>query len=347
MCNSVTEMRRPVRRRLKRLVQGTAEPVLKRRALGILMLYQTQGNVSETARRCQASRTTVTGWRALFEAEGEAGLEPKRRGRSEWKATATLLQRLGELVRLDPTELGYLRSRWSSELLALELARCGLAQVHATTVRRWLAALGVVYRRARPTLCIADPRKARRLRAIRGALRQASAREEVFYVDEADIDLNPRIGAAWMPVGEQLAVPTPGKNRKHYVAGALNARTGAVVWVEHTTKNSELFLRLLEALVRTYRHARRLRLVVDNYIIHRSRMTLGWLQRHPKVELLFQPAYHPWVNDIEKLWKKLHDTVTRNHHHGTLPQLMRAVTQFLNESQPFPGHPSALLRAAA
>ncbi|TDJ64591.1 MAG: hypothetical protein E2O35_08610 [Proteobacteria bacterium] len=56
-----------------------------------------------------------------------------------------------------------------------------------------------------------------------------SLAEEVFYVDEADIDLNPRIGPAWMPKGKQMTVPTPGKNRKHYLAGALKARTGAMI----------------------------------------------------------------------------------------------------------------------
>ena len=147
-----------------------------------------------------------------------------------------------------------------------------------------------------------------------------------------------------MPKGEQMTVPTPGKNSKHYIAGTLNARTGAVVWTGHTAKTSELFLRLLEALLATYRRARRLYLIADNYIIHKSRVTLGWLARHPKIQLVYQPAYHPWVNDIEKLWKKLHDTVTRNHRHNTMPQLMRAVTCFLNQSQPFPGHHSASIR---
>lgn len=65
------------------------------------------------------------------------------------------------------------------------------------------------------------------MRAIRRVLGKASAQDEVFYEDEADIDLNPRIGPAWVAKGEQIAVPTPCKNRKHYVAGALNARTGA------------------------------------------------------------------------------------------------------------------------
>jgi hypothetical protein len=66
--------------------------------------------------------------------------------------------------------------------------------------------------------------------------------------------------------------------------------------------------------------------------------------RHPKIRLLFQPVYHSWVNHIEKLSKKLHDTVTRNHHHTTMASLMRAATCFMDQSQPFPGHHLALIR---
>ena len=139
---------------------------------------------------------TVSQWRQLYETEGEAGLTPHSRGREDYRATDIILAQLKELMRRDPTDLGYLRSRWSSELLALELSRQGWAEVHATAVRRWLARLCIVWRRARPTLHIADQSKARRMRTIRRALRRASVTDEVFYVDEADIDLNPRIGPA-------------------------------------------------------------------------------------------------------------------------------------------------------
>ena len=48
----------------------------------------------------------------------------------------------------------------------------------------------------------------------------------------------PRIGHAWMPKGQQAAIPTPGKNQKRYLAGALNSLTGQVVWVADEKKNS-------------------------------------------------------------------------------------------------------------
>lgn len=38
-----------------------------------------------------------------------------------------------------------------------------------------------------------------------------------------------------------------------------------------------------------------------------------WLKENPKFTLLFQPVDSPWVNNIEKLWHALHETVTRNH----------------------------------
>ena len=163
---SVLEMKRWVRRRLRRVVHRSRDADYVRRCAGMLTLFETGNNVSETARQCHARRATVPQWRQLYETEGEAGLKPHSRGREDYRATDIILAQLNEMVRRDPTDLGYLRSRWSSELLALELSRQGWAEVHATTVRRWLARLCIVWRRARPTLHIADPRKAGQMRVI-------------------------------------------------------------------------------------------------------------------------------------------------------------------------------------
>ncbi len=267
MPSSVLEMPRPIREGLQRVVKKSREVNHVRRALGLLTLHALGGNLSAASQVYGASRRALRQWRKLYEAGGERAIEPKPRGREDWKATEELLRQLSELVRTDPTGPVYLRSRWSSELLALELKRRGAVQVHATTFRRWRARLSIVWRRARPTLHIADPRKQRKMQAIRQALQRASPREEVFCVDEADIDLNPRIGASRSLRGQQATVPTPGKNRKCYVPGALNARTGKVIWAEHTRKDTGLFLRLLQALLSAYRRARPLRLIVVKVIM--------------------------------------------------------------------------------
>ena len=114
---------------------------------------------------------------------------------------------------------GFGRSRWTSDCWPCRLWQL---PIHASTVRRLLPKLGVRWNRARPTLCIKDPHKARKMQAINKALDRADSEHPVFYVDEADVDLNPRIGHAWMPKGQQAAIPTPGKNQKRYLAGALD-----------------------------------------------------------------------------------------------------------------------------
>lgn len=86
-----------------------------------------------------------------------------------------------------------------------------------------------------------------------------------------------------------------------------------------------------------YRQAKTIRLIVDNYVIHKSAITTNFLEHNKKFQLLFQPVYHPWVNKIELVWKQLHDTVTRNHRQATMNQLMVDVRKFMNNVSPFPG----------
>ncbi len=333
---SIQEMKRGVRRRLQRIVQKDKDGNYRRRATAMLMLNRST-SVSETARLVSASRTSIREWRGRYEQYGEAGLVPECRGRPTGTVNEATCGYLLKLIQEQPGDYGYLGSRWTSEMLARQLYESWSVVIHSSTVRRLLPKLGVHWNRARPTLCIKDPTKARKMRAINKALRNNSAETPVFYVDEADIDFNPRIGSGWMNKGQQTAIPTPGKNQKRYLAGALHAQTGNVVWVEWEKKNSQLFVRLMAALRKRYRQAKQIILIADNYIIHKSGFTQCFLRHNRKFKILFQPAYHPWVNRIELLWKQLHDTITRNHRYSTMKRLMDAVRIFMEIAAPFPG----------
>lgn len=340
---SINEIPRAVRRRLKKISQKHSDGDYRRRANAILLLHEGY-NVTQTADLVKASRTSIRDWRRRYECFGEAGLAPEQRGRPAETVTEALCAKLLERVQELPGAYGYLRSRWTSEMLAEQLYETLGIPIHASTVRRLLPRLGIVWNRARPTLCIPDRTKARKMKAINKALKKASETHPVFYVDEVDIDLNPRIGHGWMKKGQQAAIPTPGKNQKRYLAGALNAHTGHVVWVEWEKKNSEIFILLMAELRKRYRRAKKIRLIADNYVIHKSAITRCFLEYNPKFELLFQPAYHPWVNKIELLWKQLHDTITRNHRHSTMNKLMVAVRTFMALVSPFPGSSVQLAR---
>lgn len=90
-------------------------------------------------------------------------------------------------------------------------------------------------------------------------------------------------------------------------------------------QNSVLFISLLKRLKATYRRVKTITLIVNNYIIHKSRETQCWLKEGPKFRVIYQPVYSPWVNHVERLWQALHDTITRNHQCRSMWQLLKKV----------------------
>jgi len=174
-------------------------------------------------------------------------------------------------------------------------------------------------------------RKGRRLRAIRKIIDRLPAGEVAYFEDEVDIHLNPRIGRDWMLPGQQKLVLTPGQNRKRYLAGARAVKGNDLVFVSSIRKNSDLFLALLEKLRRHRPGVRRIHLILDNYGIHSSRGVSRYLGKEARIfRLHFLPPYCPEHNDIERLWRKVHANVTRNHRCKTIDQLLRQVTWYLH-----------------
>ena len=152
-----------------------------------------------------------------------------------------------------------------------------------------------------------------------------------------DIHLNPKIGADWQLRGQQKRVVTPGQNENYYLAGALHSGTGKVSNIGGNSKSLSLFIRILKHLKATCRRAKTITLIVDNYIIHKSRETLRWLKANPKFRVIYQPVYSPWVNHVEGLWQSLHETITRNQQCRSMWLLLKKVRHFMDTASPFPG----------
>ena len=236
-----------------------------------------------------------------------------------------------------PRACGWCRTRWSCATIALEFqARRGI-EVSAETVRRWLHDLDWVWKRAKLSAKDDDPQRVEKLARIRYAFEQLRAGAALFFADELDISLLPKVGYQWMPKGAQVEVMTPGTNEKRYLAGALNVTTGTIehcVWYRKTTG---LFLDLLNTLDRAYPSAAfaRLSVVADNAKIHHAGEVEKWLAAHPRFELLYLPTYCPRANPIERAFGDVHDKCTRNHTRQRLWHLVQDVKQHLHGNGPW------------
>jgi hypothetical protein len=76
------------------------------------------------------------------------------------------------------------------------------------------------------------PDREAKLKALRALLRDPPGDETAVFMDEVDVNLNPRVGCQWMRKGEQSAVETPGTNEEQYLAGSIHWRTGRVFLTE-------------------------------------------------------------------------------------------------------------------
>jgi transposase len=253
----------------------------------MLLLCAAQRTPTESAAVLCCSRSTVYRVVKAYRTGQLAGLEEdagqERGPRRRTVLSPALKRSVVAILHSVPRLCGWCRTRWSCATIALERqARRGL-EGSAETVRRWLHALDWVWKRAKLRAKDEDPQRGEKLARIRLACERLRAGAALFFADELDLNLLPKVGSQWMPPGTQVAIMTPGTNEKRYLAGALDITTGTIAhWVGYR-KVTGLFLDLLQTLDRTYpaRAVSRLTVVADNAKIHHAAEVEKWLAAPP------------------------------------------------------------------
>lgn len=320
------------KRRIVKTMRKCRDGQLKTRYRIVLDLIDGH-SVAQISKSLRVAETTVRRVRERFLESGEPGLIDRREENGDRKIDEEYLARLYQVVGSQPEAFGHHRPTWTRELLVITMYEETGIRIHVATMSRALKTIGARRGRPKPTVHCpwSESAKRRRLRQIQRLIEQLPPDEIVVYADEVDIHLNPKIGLDWMVRGQQKKVLTPGTNVKRYLAGALNPKTGELIWVEGERKTSFLFIQLLWALVTHNPDAKRIHVILDNYSIHHTQQVQVSLStpEGQRLKLHFLPPYCPDHNKIERVWQDLHSNVTRNHHKPTMPELMYAVRRYL------------------
>jgi len=312
-------------------------------ALHFLLLCAAQRSPTEIAAVLFCSRSTVYRVVAAYRAgqweefAREDATEQSMRRRPP-PLSPTLRRAVLGILHSAPRLCGWCRTRWSCATVALELFVRRRVTVSGETVRRWLHALGWEWKRAKLRAKDDDPERMEKLARIRLAFEQLRAGAALFFADELDIHLLPKVGSQWMPKGAQVEVLTPGTNEKRYLAGALEITTGKITQCVWYRKQTGLFLDLLDTLDRTHPASlfTQLTVVVDNAKLHKAKKVQQWLAAHPRFALLYLPTYCPDANPIERAFGDVHDKCTRNHTRKRMWHLVQDVKQHLRVNGPWP-----------
>ena len=310
----------------------------RRLRLHIVLLASEGLSPTEIARVLFCSRTTVYAVAARFVREKRAAFLDRRRRGPKPSLGESANERIERLVEEgSPASHGWLRSRWSCKLLAVELLKERAVVVSRETIRRALHRLGFRWRRPRPVSPEKDSEQRREQKRARlEDVLQMVQRAGSFFQDETRLETNPKVGFCWMRKGKQKPLPTPGTNRKAWISGALNFHTGRLHWVSGERKNDELFMKLLDQLRRTYRCHKQLHLATDNDSSHASKRVKKYLEDSGgRVRLHPLPSWSPESNPVELVWWSLHEAVSRNHECSELEDLVEFAEGYLKERQPF------------
>jgi transposase len=160
---------------------------------------------------------------------------------------------------------------------------------------------------------------------------EPDSKVELLFLDESEIHLHPHLARMWMPRGECVQVPSPGKDKKFPIYGALNYRNNKVSYSIGYSKNSAEFVGFLAQPAQEYR-GRHCVLVLDNAAYHSAGIVRQFLDEMSDVfQVIWLPPYSPELNDIERIWKYVKGAGLANFYFGNAYTLRQAISEVFNK----------------
>ena len=154
----------------------------------------------------------------------------------------------------------------------------------------------------------------------------------LLFGDECGIGQLPTVRTMWALKGQTPVVQSPGGKKRQNIMGAVCPATGVVTSAFIPNLTATIFLVFLKALLRLYRRAGKIYLVIDNARSHHAKLLQPFLKAVAwKLELIFLPPYSPDFNPIEDFWKLLREKITHNTFFERFDDMVGALRAYLGK----------------
>lgn len=111
---------------------------------------------------------------------------------------------------------------------------------------------------------------------------------------------------------------------------ALSMLDGKVIGDCMPRHRHQEFIRFLNRIDAETDEGLDLHLIVDNYGTHKHPRVISWLKRHPRFNLHFIPTSSSWLNMVERWFREITDKRIRRGSFKNVPDLIAAITQFID-----------------
>jgi transposase len=261
------------------------------------------------------SRQIIYKW--LRDAKGKGrGLRALRSRKGTGRPRTLTLKQEQQLFRWingkDPRQYGFDFGLWTRLVVRKLIADKFGANLGVTAVGKLLAKLGLTPQKPLTRAYERDPAaiEAWKHDIYPGIAKRAKKRgAEICFWDESGFRADAVQGQTWGVKGETPIVAVPGQRQSVSAASAINAKGGFWFATYKGGMGAELFVGMLEALMR---HRRKpLYLILDSLPAHKAKIVRNYVaSTNGKLELHFLPGYAPELNPDEMVWNHMKRTGT-------------------------------------
>jgi transposase len=276
----------------------------------------------EVASQLAVSLPCVSKWSKRFELEGLEGLSDKAgRGRKPSLPLETVQRVITQATR---PPVG--RSRWSVRSMAKAVG------ISHDSVRRIWQDHDIKPHLTRTFKLSTDPLFEEKFWDVIGLYLNPPEKALVLCCDEKSQCQALERTQPGLPLGiGHIRTRTHDYERHGTITlfAALSYLEGKVLSRTEQRHTHVEWLRFLKQIDRQTPKELTIHLIVDNYCTHKNEVVKQWLAKHPRFIMHFTPTGSSWMNLVERFFRDLTEDVVREGSFGSVPELVRAINQYL------------------
>ena len=270
---------------------------------------------------------TVGTWRSRFVARRLEGLADEPRPGAPRTVTDEVVEQVvTRTLEAKPAHA----THWSTRGMA---KASGLSQ---STVGRIWRAFGLKPHRADTFKLSTDPYFVEKVRDVVGLYLAPPEKAVVLCIDE-----KPQVQALdrtqpvlpMAPARTERATHDYARHGTTSLFAALDVATGSVIGKCHRRHRHQEFIKFLDHVnaVLPKEPGVAVHVVLDNYGTHKTPAVKRWFLRHPEYHLHFTPTSASWLNQVERFFAQITEDRIRRGVFTSVPQLERAIHEYLAE----------------
>lgn len=270
--------------------------------------------VADVMKACGYCRTTYYKWRREYERKGASGLKRKHGSGSEPLVLRKHWVRIfGWINNKDPRDHGYASGLWTRAIIASLIKKKLGITIGVNAVGDLLKRMKITpqkpLRRAyeRDEKEILNWKKKTYPKVLQKAKKLGA---EIFFLDEAGIKSDLKMGKTWGMRGKTPIVKTSGQRQQINAISAVNP-SGKFWFALYDSKfNAEFFIAFLKNFIKYRRKP--LIVILDKHPAHTAKSVAAFVaSTQGKLQIIFLPPYAPDLNPDEFVWKHLKDNGIR------------------------------------